>query len=336
MTYLKLLRYHLVALALLALLLVWAGSWWMTLRLTEAHIKAWASQSPSHFQATIFARGGTPFVVELLLGQVRWQTNSGLVLQAPKLRLRLAPLNFWRYELASNDGVTITAGDTKQSFVLDARTLDAELTLNFSGYWRDFRSALQQIKLTADAAAILTTEQLELRLQQPDTPPEDHTVTGLNLMAAIASARFAPDFLPSLQQEITALTLNLKIMGRPPDWRRRDAVMSWRDAGGTAELDGLDFNWGRLSGQAKGTLALDQAMQPQGSGTVRLALDPNVAGNEPEIVRNTLNLIFGAFAKTNTAGMKSVTLPLALQNRQLALGILPLGQMPVLNWPENR
>ena len=54
--------------------------------------------------------------------------------------------------------------------------------------------------------------------------------------------------------------------GRSPEER----AASWRDGGGSLEIQHLALDWGPLDLTASATLALDDQLQPMGAGSARL------------------------------------------------------------------
>lgn len=119
------------------------------------------------------------------------------------------------------------------------------------------------------------------------------------------------------------------------------AAIQWRDGGGTIEVGALRVDWGKLAVNASATLALDEQLQPMGTGAARIvgqtealdalvdsgALTPRAA----QMVR-TMIALFAAPA-AQPIGDGAVEIPLTLQDRRLLTRQLPLGRVPVLQWP---
>lgn len=118
------------------------------------------------------------------------------------------------------------------------------------------------------------------------------------------------------------------------------AAIQWRDGGGTIEVGAVRLEWGKLAINASATLALDEQLQPMGTGSARVAgqseaLDALVSGGAltPRVAQmvRTMIALFAAPA-TQPAGDGAVEIPLTLQDRRLFTRQLPLARMPVLPW----
>ena len=119
------------------------------------------------------------------------------------------------------------------------------------------------------------------------------------------------------------------------------AAIQWRDGGGTIEIAALRVEWGKLSLHASATLALDEQLQPMGTGSARIAgqseaLDALVASGAltpraAQMVRTMIALF--AIPAAQPSDDRTVEVPLSLQDRRLFTRQLPLGRMPALPWP---
>ncbi len=325
---------------LIALLLsaLWGGLWLLTWRLAHNQLAAFAARMGPDFRyQELPAPAGSLTTVILELTDVALRTPAGLQMTAPRLTLALTPGHWRHYALSSAAPVRLNlalpAGGALQ---LTAQNLQASLDLHDTRRWAGFEATLQQATLARlpDGSVLpktlLQTTQLFVRGAQPAAPVAAGE-TGFNLTLAAQEATLPPGLLRVLPQTVTAVTLNARLLGTPPDWRQKSQVTAWRAAGGTMELESADFSWGRLSGRLEATLALDKNLQPEGAGTAQLFLD-TTTGKGDHDSNTMLKNIFGLFAKTDAQGTRSVTLPLALQERELVLGIFPLTTMPEIVW----
>ena len=228
--------------------------------------------------------------------------------------------------------------------------------------------AAQDMIVTADSIALrtvliagsslpLTLRAHDLRLE-PATGGWHSTVGLLNLDADIAlaadPAQPAATFsvsseaiaLPAtirspLGPTISSLSFDGKLNGKLPQpgpiasWAE-----AWRDAGGSLEIAHLAAGWGPLGVTGGASLALDDQLQPMGSGTTHLvgfaeALDKLAAGgvltkSAATAAKAVLSLLAGSGAGDEPA---SVDVPLTLQYRTLSMRQVPLLRLPELDWP---
>lgn len=332
----RLLRWVIIALLLVSAL--WGGLWLLTWQLAQRQLTAFAARMGQDFRyQALPATSHSLTAVRLELAEVTWRTATGLTLTAPRVTLALTPGRWQHYALSSATPVrlslTLPDGGALQ---LQAQSMEASVALHDTHRWARFDATLQQATLARLPAGsvlpdtLLQTAQLTLHGVQPAIMAAAGE-TGLTLALAAQEATLPPGLLRAMPQTLTAVTLNARLLGAPPDWRRRSQITAWRTAGGTVELDSADFSWGKLSGKLQATLALDKNLQPEGAGTAQLFLD-TAPGQEGQDAHPLLKNLFGLFAKTDAQGTRSVTLPLALQERQLALGMFPLYKMPEVTW----
>ena len=107
---------------------------------------------------------------------------------------------------------------------------------------------------------------------------------------------------------------------------------AWRDGGGTLDLRDIVLRWGKLDAGADAVLGLDEAMQPAGRATVHLA-DPGASLG----VLTEANILppAAAFAvRLLGAQAGTLDLSLALRQRTLTLGPVPVGRLPEFHWPD--
>lgn len=327
-----------LTIALAAFIALWGGVWLATLAIAQNRLQIFAAASGTDFRYRLVGTGGNPFAVQLELADIVWRLPSGSTLTLPQVTLTLRAGSWRHYAVTSARPFELLlprlSGIRLQ---LNAQGLAGRLTLHDNGRWATLTATLPQAALSQSgtpATPLLRMAEAQLRLAQPAEPPATHLESGLTLAFAVTDAALAPDLLRAVPQQLTALTLNARIMGEPPDWRGLPMVESWRNAGGTLELDALDFTWGNLSGLVQATLALDKDAQPEGAGTAQLMLDSKApAPADAPVFNNIVQSVFGLMARTDPkTGVKSVTLPLALQQRQLALGIFPLAKLPEIRW----
>jgi len=115
---------------------------------------------------------------------------------------------------------------------------------------------------------------------------------------------------------------------------------AWRDGGGSLEISRFTLGWGSLGLTSAATLALDEQLQPMGSGSSRLVgyvetLDRLAASgvlsrSAATAAKAVLSLLAGA-GETDTPS--SVDVPLTLQYRTLSMRQVPLVRLPELDWP---
>ena len=144
-----------------------------------------------------------------------------------------------------------------------------------------------------------------------------------------------------LGTNISSLSLDGRLNGPLPN--ARDVTHwaeAWRDGGGSLEITHLAMGWGPLGLTSSATLALDDQLQPMGSGNGHIVgyadtLDRLAAGgmltkSAATAAKAVLSLMAGT---SDTDEPSSVDVPLTLQYRTLSMRQVPLVRLPELDWP---
>lgn len=116
------------------------------------------------------------------------------------------------------------------------------------------------------------------------------------------------------------------------------ALQTWRDGGGTLEVQRLYADWPPLKIGLAGTMALDEGLQPEGAFSTsinglmpmleRMERQGVVRGRDASIAR----VLLGAMGQRGPDGSVTHTLPLSIQNQKLTVGPVPLMQLPPVHW----
>jgi len=119
-----------------------------------------------------------------------------------------------------------------------------------------------------------------------------------------------------------------------------ERAAAWRDGGGSLELQHLALVWGPLDLTGSATLALDDQLQPMGTGSARMVgyaetLDALAA--HAVISRSAAipaKAVLSLLARTpDDGGPPDVEVPLTLQFRTLSMRQVPLVRLPEVDWP---
>ncbi|WP_158258562.1 DUF2125 domain-containing protein [Rhodopila globiformis] len=118
------------------------------------------------------------------------------------------------------------------------------------------------------------------------------------------------------------------------------AASAWRDGGGSLTITHLAMGWGPLGLTGSATLALDDQLQPMGSGNARLVgydetLDRLAAGGMlTKSAAIAAKAVLSLIAEGGVGDEPSVVdVPLTLQYRTLSMRQVPLLRLPELDWP---
>lgn len=144
-----------------------------------------------------------------------------------------------------------------------------------------------------------------------------------------------------LGRAVRSLRIDAALTGPVPGGRNPTSrAATWRDAGGTLELRRLDLEYGPATAQAAATIALDEALQPMGAGTLKLTgaeavLDALAQGGVVTARNAALaRRVVGVLARPPAEGEARVLeVPLTLEGRGLAVARILVARLPALAWP---
>lgn len=338
-------RPALLATALLAIAaiaghtLLWV---WMCGRL-EAGFAAWTAVREAEgwqVEHGTPRRGGWPFAASLTLPDFRLRGAAGFLpggldWRAEALALRVAPPRFNRLALEAPGQHSLRLGDAALPFT--AERLDTALPLRAGNGPGEAVASARGLRFGAPGGAdSVSVAALDVRAD----------LDGIGLfttLGASAATVALPPGLPGtgrLGRAVDRIGLELALNPSPPPGRDpAGRAASWRDAGGALEVRSLDARWGDVAASAAATLALDGALQPAGTGALRLSggealLDAaGAAGLLPPFNAAAARVALRALSRAPPEGGPArAELPLALRDRTVRLGGVSLGRLPAWEW----
>jgi hypothetical protein len=217
------------------------------------------------------------------------------------------------------------------------------------------------VGLLSDDALPLTLRARDIRLE-PATGDWHVTIGLLNADAEVNRA--AAQSKPAISQPAVAFSFSIEAIALPATvkWPLGPNISSlsaegalngplpnipdatawaeaWRDGGGSLEISHLALGWGPLGATSSATLALDDQLQPMGSGSGRLVgyadtLDKLAAGGVlTRSAATAAKAVLSLIAGTGDGDTRpSVDVPLTLQYRTLSMRQIPLLRLPELDW----
>jgi hypothetical protein len=196
-------------------------------------------------------------------------------------------------------------------------------------------------------ASAFTAARLDLAAHWMPAAQKDEPA--LSVALRLNSVGLPPGRTWPLGNRMEALSLDAVLNGPlPRDPLLAERAATWRDNGGTLQIQRLAADWGPMQLTCAATLALDDALQPMGTGNAHIvnaaqtldvlagngAIRPQAAMAAKALLAllppGTANADSGD-ASSDAAGAE-VDLPLTLTVRTLALGRIPLIRMPELVW----
>lgn len=312
--------------------LAYSGLWYYAANRLETALPAWAGarRADGYDVAWRSAEiGGFPFRLALRLDAatatgerpVRWS------FAADRIELTTRPWSWRLWHVAASDGVRLATADAG----IAARRLNGKAKTRASG----FSASIHAEDVSGSGLATgLGAAALEASLALPRHPPQ----TDRDMLAAASVTLGGATFpqAPAAVRHFDAISAAATMRGAMPPGPPESALAHWRDDGGTLDLDGLRFARDGASLDVTGTLALDEALQPEGAFTATLTgadkvvdglvasgvLKPGISGIVKAVLR----------ALASSGDPNTLNTPVTIQNRRIYVGPIALGEMPAIDW----
>ena len=255
--------------------------------------------------------------------------------RAPLVEARAAPWNFRSWAVAAPAGLTAVAGPPEAPrATLTVQAVSGEVVL---GAERDVAITLDLAHPVLDSDERIAARQATLSLSLPGEPPRTHTEPALSL-AVEAHDLQLPKIPAPFQGAVNEFDFDLTVLGPLPNLPPRQAAESWRDAGGTIEVEKITARSGDLAIDGSGTFAFDRDLQPEAafSGSVRgydkLITGLAEAGILPPGGSALARLGLSLLSQPGAKGQPQIKTSFTIQNGEMTLGPLKLGSAPRIAW----
>jgi hypothetical protein len=335
-----------LGLAVLAALLVLAGAytayWFVVAGQIKDNVDAWA-QSERSEKIEVSWQGitvtGFPIAFRIELDRAALRDNA--VNPPPDLRISslsgtARPWDFadWQLQAKAGFSIELAGAGERAPTKLTTQTADGVVSIEPEGGWKLW---LRLQDAAVEAANRVRISSADGWVIVPSKPPQSRAEPALGLAWNLRQVQLPVPVGP-LGDTIEQLDFDITVRGDFPSGKLAQAVASWRDAGGTVELDNLDLRWGGLGAVATGTVALDQELQLIGgfSGAIQgydkvltaLVQSGHMRAADAGLARIALTML----AKAGPDGRPEIRTAFTIQNGQMFLGPAKLGKAPHLSW----
>lgn len=284
---------------------------------------------------------GFPKQTVLRFVNVRWKSNNGIEFHAGDLDIS-APLWETQHFKAKFKGevqIAVPTEDPAYAMVLGGREGQVDVTLTDQGNWEDVDIQMQNAHVGRTPDYVFNIDSAHLNGHRPPVPPENGKSTGLKLefdASNVALPAAAPaSFGPQMQH----VQVNVRFLGPIPDFRDKASALAWNKVNGLAEFDRLDVQWGALLMNARGTMDLDDDLQPEGAfETVvghqtevldTLAKNGYIAAAQQDMLASGLRML----AKPAPIGdVQGIEVPIAVQLGGFFFGPVKIFAFPPISW----
>ncbi len=255
--------------------------------------------------------------------------------QMKSLSAAARPWDFRVWRLDAPEGLSVSAGPPATALArLTARAASGSVVVPDEGGARIW---LGLDDPGIDAGTHVAARQAGLWVNLPTHPPKSHTEPLAGVAIDLRDLT-VPAVPPPLHNPLDEVAFGVTLMGALPPLPPRRAAETWRDDGGTLELDHFALRWGTLAVNGSGTIALDNELQPTGafSGGVAgysdlmsaLVAAGRMKANDARLAGMALAML----AKPGADGRPEISTSFTIQNGEMFLGPAKLGKAPRLPW----
>ena len=258
-------------------MLALSAAWFLSAHRVKTTIAEWTERQRA--AGLVFTHGeieisGFPFRVDLVIpepalaspdGQRRWEAatvHAAASIWRPNL-LDFEAAGRHRYRFTGSDGLQYEI-----TFDMPAAGGTAELA---GDRIREGSLNATSVRITGTAPGEIDLGSLEALLHvAPEQAGDLKSQSGTLSVSARSIALVGEANITALAEPIQSFDMSLALTGPLPWGDSPDALVRWRDAGGTLELRRVALAWSSLTLEGEGTLALDNQMRPEGAVTLRL------------------------------------------------------------------
>ena len=156
----------------------------------------------------------------------------------------------------------------------------------------------------------------------------------------IKDLQLPPKFGHEMGNIINYFSFDVSVFGHIPAGNTHTSVKTWRDDGGTMDVNSFHCRWGPLEISTSGTIALDEKMRPIGSLTADIrgygdVIDAMIMSNFIPLGDAFLaKVAFNMMAEKPKNGGPRVlrSVPVIAQDGELYVGPVSVGEVPVLSF----
>lgn len=226
-----------------------------------------------------------------------------------------------------------------------ADTARADLTLDKAGQVIGFALTTAGVKVgTGSGKDVITLESAAVSLGPREGSGKllDLREPSYILSVSLRGLDVPPSLEPPLGPRGESLEAHARVLGPVtlnPTQPLLESVKTWRDDGGTIELDRFHLHWAPLEMSAAGSFALDQSLQPVASmnarfqgffaAVTRLEEIGVVRAREASVAR----VVLGVMASRDPAGgAPLLAVPMSIQDRQIRVGPVTVLTFAPIQW----
>jgi hypothetical protein len=321
----------------------YTGYWFAVAGQLEKGIDAWVAFQRQAGMIVDFQRTaitGFPFAFRTTFGQPHIAgaiNGQAFDWHGPDVEARVSPLDLHAMIFSGPGHHTIDLGAGPAT--LDAAALTARIGLDGGGQPSSLTVGVSNAKATLPDGKIVAAASGEASLDLASTPPKSDADPLLQFAVSAKDLQLPEGVVLLTADPLGEAALAGTVKGPVPAAPLRQALASWRDAGGTVDITSFAAAQATLSLSGSATVALDETLQPIVAANLKArGLGPTIdllASQHriyPEDALKMKLFVKGA-ERDAPGGYKEVATGLTVQGGYLAWGPFKLAKVPPILWP---
>ncbi|MEQ9489452.1 MAG: DUF2125 domain-containing protein [Alphaproteobacteria bacterium] len=316
-----------------AIVIAHAVFWWSAADEMQVSVESWIDDwRAKGYRVTHgeLAVGGYPLAVQASLPYPSVE-DPGKVWswQAEGVRLQTRLWQPLRYEMTIQGEQAVTVPINGRPVDMSVTTSGNVITADFSTSGRLVSGSVQldDLKGSApDLAATVLARRLVVELDLPRKPPVLHTDRAGHVTLIADELTLPQAYAGPLGPDLDRISVRFNALGPLKRGDLRTVLGDWRDSGGVVEIPWLRGEWGELTVDAKGTVALDESFRPLAAfesafGGLSPTLD--LLAQAGVIQKRNVRLVklgLALLSSTSASGKPVMKLPMTIQDGQVYLG----------------
>lgn len=331
---------------LVTMLAIWWSLWMIAAAQYRDFLDNWiATHRAAGYEVTYADRDteGFPRDISLHFSDFILRNSDGVKIHAHDVSLSTFPWQWHRFHAKLKHGfeLAIPFSGSKTLFIISDGLVHNHTELEENGDWKFVDLDVADAKALWGSDPFFSAPTFQIALQRPDTPPKDRKEAGITFSGTAEDLTLPPGLDGPFGPKVAKINVAFRVMGAVPDPRRKDSVATWSNSGGTIEFDKFLLQWGPLALSTRGTLGLDDDLQPEGAFSAQIGnhvqvlktlMDKDyIPKHETGMLDSALNL----FAKrTKVDGAAGIEAPIAVQLGGLFLGPVRVYGFSEIEWGE--
>lgn len=321
----------------------YTGYWLVAAGEIGERIEAWAEVQRARgleVESAGTRVAGFPLRFDVTLSEPRVRdTENGWGWEAAALRARMRPWDFGEVTVFPDRHNVLRVRDGSEWRRIDWRTDDGRLVLRLDGTRRVHGAALELRGVSVEGVWRRGAARVESLRASGALAEGGEGDEAFRVILAMRDLALPDDLGEELGETLAFLDIDARVVGPLGGGERAgEAVVAWRDAGGTLELDDFRVRWGPLGIESNGTVALDGEMRPTGALTADIigygdVIDALIMSNliplgDAFIAKVAFNLLAD---KPEDGGLPVLRgIPVTAQDGTLFVGPVKVADMPPL------